>query len=78
MLYDAYYEELEHYAEKEGSFTLGLKGQMLQRADDLMKNDGKKFLEVMEKVRLIRLDPNRFQIRPIQSNPIESLTEAIH
>lgn len=50
MLYDAYYEELEHYAEKEGTFTLGLKGQMLQKADELMKNDGKKFLEVMEKL----------------------------
>eukprot|EP01130_Rhizamoeba_saxonica_P011925 TRINITY_DN4980_c0_g1_i1.p1 TRINITY_DN4980_c0_g1~~TRINITY_DN4980_c0_g1_i1.p1 ORF type:complete len:675 (-),score=203.95 TRINITY_DN4980_c0_g1_i1:1082-3106(-) len=50
MLYDAYYEELESYAEKEGTLTLGLQGGMLSVADDLMKNEGKKFLEMMEKL----------------------------
>jgi len=50
MLYDAYYEELERYAEKEGTLSLGVKGGMLSVADDLMKNEGKKFLEMMEKL----------------------------
>jgi len=53
LLYDAYYEELERYAEKEGGTTLSLgvgKGGMLSVADDLMKNEGKKFLEMMEKL----------------------------
>jgi len=49
-LYDAYYEELERFAEKEGTLNLGLKTGMLSVADDLMKNEGKKFLEMMEKV----------------------------
>jgi hypothetical protein len=48
MLYDAYYEELERYAEKEGTLSLGTSGGMLSVADDLMKNEGKKFLEMME------------------------------
>lgn len=39
---------MERYAEKEGALSLGAKGGMLSVADDLMKNEGKKFLEMME------------------------------
>ncbi|CAG8500897.1 5473_t:CDS:10 [Ambispora gerdemannii] len=75
ILYDAYYEELERYANQQeqqnglgnsmssmgsenGSDTrrelfqfgnsLTVKGGILTVADDLLKNDGKKFLEMME------------------------------
>ncbi|PRP78548.1 hypothetical protein PROFUN_13605 [Planoprotostelium fungivorum] len=76
MLYDAYYEELEHYEgdgkrkmgetnhgpstphtpseEGDESFSfaksLTVKGGILTVADDLLKNEGKKFLEMMEKL----------------------------
>ncbi|CAG8551791.1 13076_t:CDS:2 [Acaulospora morrowiae] len=72
-LYDAYYEELELYANQQqfgssnieyrseqGSDTrkelfnfgnsLTVKGGILTVADDLLKNDGKKFLEMMERL----------------------------
>lgn len=57
MLYDAYYDELERYTERQtepGGFSffknLGAKGGMLSVANDLMKNEGKKFLEMMERL----------------------------
>jgi len=65
MLYDAYYEELEHYEERkennvkdsnDSDFgfnfakSLTVKGGILTVADDLLKNEGKKFLEMMERL----------------------------
>jgi len=67
MLYDAYYEELEHYEEdgkskaqnsndtmEDDGFnfakSLTVKGGILTVADDLLKNEGKKFLDMMEKL----------------------------
>lgn len=89
MLYDAYYEELEHYEgqrvqqqqqqervrkveevepEEEGGFnfakSLTVKGGILTVADDLLKNEGKKFLEMMEKLaerRLRRDEPDDYE-----------------
>jgi len=50
MLYDAYYEELERYAEK-GVLAIEVKGGVISHVtDDLMKNEGKKFLDMMEKL----------------------------
>ncbi|CAG8522301.1 4488_t:CDS:2, partial [Scutellospora calospora] len=73
-LYDAYYEELELYANQQQQFgsstieyrsehgsdtrkelfnfgnSLTVKGGILTVADDLLKNDGKKFLEMMERL----------------------------
>ncbi|CAG8476974.1 10109_t:CDS:10 [Funneliformis mosseae] len=77
-LYDAYYEELESYANQQQQFgpsnieyrndsadengsdtrreifnfgnSLTVKGGILTVADDLLKNDGKKFLEMMERL----------------------------
>ncbi|CAG8658561.1 7528_t:CDS:10 [Rhizophagus irregularis] len=77
-LYDAYYEELESYANHQQQFgssnieyrndadehdsdtrkeffnnfgnSLTVKGGILTVADDLLKNDGKKFLEMMERL----------------------------
>ncbi|CAG8799091.1 38236_t:CDS:2, partial [Gigaspora margarita] len=51
-LYDAYYEELELYANQQqqfGSSTIEYRG-ILTVADDLLKNDRKKFLEMMERL----------------------------
>jgi hypothetical protein len=62
MLYDAYYEELERYTERQGEpggfnffKNLGAKSGMLSVADDLMKNEGKRFLEMMERLAERRL-----------------------
>ncbi|KAL3291650.1 stress response protein nst1 [Colletotrichum asianum] len=47
-LYDAYYEELETFAHQgEGPPLLG---GILTVADDLLKNDGKRFIEMMEQL----------------------------
>jgi len=56
MLYDAYYEELERYAEK-GVLAIEVKGGgvLSHVTDDLMKNEGKKFLDMMEKLAERRL-----------------------
>ncbi len=57
MLYDAYYEELENYEEGNQAkyhifllFLENFRGGILSVADDLLKNEGKKFLEMMEKL----------------------------
>lgn len=66
MLYDAYYEELEKFTKHRDehsdfeffkSFSSG-HSSMLNLTDDLMKNEGKKFVEMMEKLadRRIRKD----------------------
>jgi len=84
MLYDAYYEELEHYEdekaanknskkkdvvpEEEEGFnfakSLTVKGGILTVADDLLKNEGKKFLEMMERLaerRMRRREEEEFE-----------------
>ncbi|KAA8902531.1 hypothetical protein TRICI_005892 [Trichomonascus ciferrii] len=56
-LYDAYYKDLEVYDEEDiprdifsfGS-SLTIQGGILTVADDLLKNDGKKFIEMMERL----------------------------
>ncbi|KAJ3215042.1 Stress response protein nst1 [Dinochytrium kinnereticum] len=52
ILYDAYYEELEHFAHDQAR-----EGGILTVADDFLKNDGRKFLDLMEQLaeRKIRL-----------------------
>eukprot|EP01119_Soliformovum_irregulare_P010346 TRINITY_DN2541_c0_g1_i2.p1 TRINITY_DN2541_c0_g1~~TRINITY_DN2541_c0_g1_i2.p1 ORF type:complete len:982 (+),score=320.55 TRINITY_DN2541_c0_g1_i2:98-3043(+) len=53
MLYDAYYEELEHYEdERKNTSNIDVQdeGGILTVADDLLKNEGKKFLEMMERL----------------------------
>jgi hypothetical protein len=50
MLYDAYYEELERYAEREDALSIVTNGGLLSVADGVMINEGKKFLEMMEKL----------------------------
>jgi hypothetical protein len=59
LLYDAYYEELERYTNPQAALSLLFddsgnltfsKGGMLSVADDLIKNEGKKFLAMMERL----------------------------
>lgn len=65
LLYDAYYEELERYTKHNGDLSdhelfknIGSSNNMINIADDLMKNEGKKFVQMMERLadRKIRKD----------------------
>ncbi|RMZ71514.1 N-acetylglucosamine-phosphate mutase [Pyrenophora seminiperda CCB06] len=73
VLYDAYYEELEQYAHHQqdvGSFIPEANyGGILTVADDLLKNDGKKFIEMMEQLaerRMQREEEAQFHQRMFQ------------
>ena len=61
ILYDAYYEELEHFANDQKKKTIhnshdDLKSSgILHVADDFLKNDGQKFLCLMEELAAQRL-----------------------
>ncbi len=57
ILYDAYYEELEHFAndQKKKSNEDVVKSGILHVADDFLKNDGQKFLCLMEELAAQRL-----------------------
>lgn len=57
ILYDAYYEELEHFAndqKKKTNDDIKSSG-ILHVADDFLKNDGQKFLCLMEELASQRL-----------------------
>lgn len=73
MLYDAYYEELEKFTKHRGEHgdidffkSFGNQSSMLSLTDDLMKNEGKKFVEMMEKLadKKIRKDYGNFSEHP--------------
>ena len=74
MLYDAYYEQLQRFEDEEGSETgdsendgefnfarsLTLRGGILTVADELLQDNGHKFLDVMQRLAKRTLRP-RFE-----------------
>lgn len=60
ILYDAYYEELEHFANDQKKKSINTSDEIkssgiLLVADDFLKNDGQKFLCLMEELAAQRL-----------------------
>ncbi|QSL65143.1 hypothetical protein MERGE_002448 [Pneumocystis wakefieldiae] len=106
MLYDAYYEELEQYANQQQKFSslsllhknstvgrsedlddseialdsdgdyesifLTVKGGIFTVADDLLKNDGKKFIEMMEQLAERRIQREEEAVMEIETTEFDS------